>query len=423
MFEDKHNIEESDILMRSILSQAQEEVPGHVWDGIAKELDRTDMLKARRPVVLWFRRTAIAVAAAAAVVIGVFVNHGDNGEFVPAADGDMIAVVEPQEVTKPQEKATALEAVPAAAASEGRKTPVYLADAAEDVAKAKLAAENVIMAEEAMLLEDSMTEQPEEPAVPVRSEEPAKADEKVQIEDTTPQKEYFPEEWPEDDIEAGAEKQGVRTSIVLSGLTGTNNSQSKTGGAFLRQPSIGQTKPKTGIKETSTQSTYGLPLSAGVGVRLDFTPEWSLGVGLNYSLLTRRFYGNYTLVNDEGAVETSVSSDIRNSQQYIGIPVNVFYNVLDSEYMNFYAYAGGTVEKCFSDKYDLLNTDIVHKETVTGVQLSANVGIGVEFQLGQHLGLYIDPSLRYYFNNGQPKSIRTAQPLMLGFEMGLRVRL
>ena len=57
------------------------------------------------------------------------------------------------------------------------------------------------------------------------------------------------------------------------------------------------------------------------------------------------------------------------------------------------------------------------------MQLSANAGFGVEFMLGDHLGLYIDPSLRYYFDNGQPKSIRTVQPLMLGFEMGFRARL
>ena len=37
--------------------------------------------------------------------------------------------------------------------------------------------------------------------------------------------------------------------------------------------------------------------------------------------------------------------------------------------------------------------------------------------------MYIDPSLRYYFNCNQPKSIRTVQPLTLGFEMGLRVKL
>ena len=46
-----------------------------------------------------------------------------------------------------------------------------------------------------------------------------------------------------------------------------------------------------------------------------------------------------------------------------------------------------------------------------------------KFLVGNFLGIYIDPSLRYYFDNNQPKSIRTAQPLMFGFEMGLRARL
>jgi hypothetical protein len=91
--------------------------------------------------------------------------------------------------------------------------------------------------------------------------------------------------------------------------------------------------------------------------------------------------------------------------------------------MKFYAYAGGAVEKCISDKYDVLNTSYIYKGKASGVQLSATAGIGVEFLLGKHLGLYLDPSLRYYFDCGQPKSIRSAQPLMLGFEMGLRINL
>ena len=91
--------------------------------------------------------------------------------------------------------------------------------------------------------------------------------------------------------------------------------------------------------------------------------------------------------------------------------------------MNLYAYAGGTVEKCVADNYNVLSTSIRHTERVPGIQLSANAGIGVEFMLGKHLGLYIDPSVRYYFDCDQPKSIRTVQPLMLGFEMGFRARL
>ena len=62
MFEDQHN--EQDLMFRSILESGQEEVPGRVWDGVASELAR------REKAVLWWKRTAAGVAAAAAVMVG-----------------------------------------------------------------------------------------------------------------------------------------------------------------------------------------------------------------------------------------------------------------------------------------------------------------------------------------------------------------
>ena len=234
--------------------------------------------------------------------------------------------------------------------------------------------------------------------------------------------EYMPSDWEE--TREKKDRSQTSTSLVFSGVAGTNgtNSNGKTG--LLRQPTISKAPPRTGVKETSTKSRYGIPISFGAGVKIDFTERWSLGTGLEYTLLVRNFYGSYTKVDAEGTIVVSpVSDNVRNTQHYVGIPVNVFYNILDSRYINLYAYAGGALEKCIKDHYRLLDAQITHTEKVKGIQLSVNLGIGVEFLLGNHLGLYIDPKLRYYFDNGQPKSIRTVQPLMLGFEMGLRVRL
>jgi hypothetical protein len=75
---DENKYTESDNLMRSILSQAEEEVPAHVWEGISSELDRLDAAKKTRPVVLWFRRSAVAAAAAAAIVAGVFISRNES---------------------------------------------------------------------------------------------------------------------------------------------------------------------------------------------------------------------------------------------------------------------------------------------------------------------------------------------------------
>lgn len=394
MSEDNKHIE-SDDLMRSILSQGQEEVPAFVWEGVSSQLDRIEAAKAGKVHVLWFRRTAIAAAAAAAVVIGVFAGRSNDGDFVPqTSDARLIAVAE-----KPQVHTDADLKSPSLIAQ--RNIP-YLADASQEVEQALAKAEEATEAFEQKTA-DSEKKEPQQKTAQQKKDQ-----------------EYWPEVWEDDETETSRNRRG--TSLVLSGVAGTNSAQ-KNGLSPLRSPSMSTSKPKTGVEQKSSESTYGLPVSLGAGVKFGLSDRWALGVGANYTILTRRFFGTYTLVNSEGTIDTSVSSDIRNVQRYVGIPVNAFYTIVDNEYLNFYTYAGGTVEKCISDKYDVLKTEYVHKPATGGVQLSANVGLGVEFLVSRHLGLYMDPSLRYYFDCGQPKSIRTAQPLMLGIEMGLRVNL
>lgn len=417
MFED-NKYKDSDLLMRSILNDAQEEVPAGVWEGIAEGLDKASRRKA---TVLVWRRSAVGFGIAAALAVGIVLNHGTDETLVPEAGEDMIAVVETPETGS-------AEGVMMAQVRE-QDMPEHI----ETTARTSVPVRDIRMPEESVAAEEAVAEEnvaeevvaEEMPAEEMPAEEmPAAAEvPAVKESDLTYRynEEYMPSEWEE---ESETERRQVGTSIVMSGIAGTNGTRNGNGQTgLLRQPSISTAPPKTGIKETSTRSVYGIPLSFGAGVKIDFTGKWSLGVGLNYTLLTRSFYGSYTKVNEAGSIEMTTQSDIRNTQHYVGIPVNAFYNIVDTGRLNFYTYAGGTVEKCVSDHYVLLGTDITHTEKAKGVQLSANIGLGVEFLLGKHLGLYIDPSLRYYFDTGQPKSIRTVQPLMLGFEMGLRVKL
>lgn len=411
MFEDnKYN--ESDLMMRSILEEGVEEVPAGVWDAVSEGLDKASR---KKTVVLAWRRAAVGFGVAAALAVGIVLNHGSGDSLVPdAGQSDMIAVVEPV-AEAVEEDAFATDVMMA----EVRETPM-------SKSVRKQPSVPVSMKEIALKPEnhEEMTDEaPEETPSAQPQSEPVK--EQPQTVKQTPSSEIHEDNQSSDWVEEEEnERSNVRTSLVLSGIAGTNGTQMKPGGqGMIRQPSISSAPPKTGVKETSTRSTYGIPVSFGAGVKIDFTDRWSLGVGLNYTLLTRSFYGSYTEVNQQGSIVMSTQTDIRNTQHYVGIPLNAFYNIVDTHHLNFYTYAGGTVERCVSDKYQLIDKDITHTEKAKGVQFSANLGIGVEFLLGDYLGLYIDPSLRYYFDNGQPASIRTAQPLMLGFEMGLRVRL
>ena len=397
--------ENNDIDFRSILEGAEEEVPVRVWEGVSAGLDKAARGKV---VALWFRRAGIGVAAAAAVAAVMLVLPTDNGaDIVSGADGsDMIAVVEN------------VPAIPADTAETIAPEMVYMAKA--EPAKVKSVVQTIpteVESPEHMVSEERFPADQETPEC--TADEHATQQEKVMEKTNQEVTAEWKDEWS--DIEETTQKRNV--AFVLSGLTGTNAAQNEAGKNIFKRPDPSPGPAVTGVKQTSTNSAYDIPLSFGAGVRIGLSPKWSIGAGVNYSMLSRKFSGTYTKVNAAGVIENSTASDIRNTQHYIGIPVNAYYDIVDSRNVNFYAYAGGAVEKCISDKYSVLNTSIIHKEKVSGFQWSANVGIGVGFKLGEHLGLYIDPSLRYYFDCGQPHNIRAAQPLMLGFEVGLRADL
>ena len=388
MFDENTNIDQ-DLMMRSILEGAEEEVPASVWEGVSAGLDKA----ARANVAaLWFRRAGIGMAATAAAVAAVLlVQHGDGDMDIVPASEELIAVVD---------QAT------------------YMAHATTP-AKPSMKSDSVpseIVTPEEIYTDQTATEETEE------------------TEDTTvntvSEKSEAKEKRHHYDIDLSALEGQLldpvrrpKVSLVLSGLTGTNAAQNENAKNIFKSPELPSGPSRTGVKQTSTNSTYDIPLSFGAGVKVQLSHKWAIGTGVNYSMLSRKFFGTYTKVNDLGVVENSTSSDIRNTQHYIGIPVNAYYDIVHSQNVNLYVYAGGTAEKCITDRYDILGTSMVHKEKVQGVQLSANAGIGVGFRLGRHLGIYIDPSLRYYFDCNQPVSIRTAQPLMLGFEVGLRAYL
>ena len=92
MFEDnKYN--ESDLMMRSIREEGVEEVPAGVWDAVSEGLDKASR---KKTVVLAWRRAAVGFGVAAALAVGIVLNHGSGDSLVPdAGQSDMIAVVEP----------------------------------------------------------------------------------------------------------------------------------------------------------------------------------------------------------------------------------------------------------------------------------------------------------------------------------------
>jgi hypothetical protein len=155
----------------------------------------------------------------------------------------------------------------------------------------------------------------------------------------------------------------------------------------------------------NADSEYGLPLSAKVIARKDFGKRWAVESGINYTYLPTKYKWNKNTVNQH--------------LHYLGIPLNVVYYVVSKPSWNIYASAGGMVEKgvySYIHRKDNLKT----KADMKGLQWSVNGTMGTTYKLYKNLGIFFEPQFGYFFDNGQPESIRTAWPVSFNLGIGLR---
>lgn len=228
------------------------------------------------------------------------------------------------------------------------------------------------------------------------------------------------------DLKDGKVQSGSGLSFSVHGTASSNTNPNARGSSGpMRAPAAAPTT--TSITETG-ESSYMIPITAGVGLKFAITPRWAIGTGVDVSILSRNYAGTYRRFNESG-VETMTTSfsDIRNTQLYLSVPLNVYFSIISNHFVDFYAYAGGAVQKCISNKHFMTMPEhrIRYSDSTGGILLNAGAGLGCEFIIARQVGIYIDPSLRYHFNvkGRAPKSIWTRQPLTAGIEVGLRVRL
>ena len=203
--------------------------------------------------------------------------------------------------------------------------------------------------------------------------------------------------------------------------------QTTAGRTIMRAPSAKAEKAgfTRGVTREDPEYHFSVPVTAGIGLRYNFTKRWSIGSGLQYTNMSRSFTGDYTEYQDDGDVFSLENTDINNMQHWLGIPLNVYYEILPDSKWSVHCFAGADVEYLLQNHY-LVHTsgnDIHVSESGHGLQFSVGAGIGVEYRITPNFGLFLDPSIRYYFDNHQPRSVRTIQPLRMDFQAGVRFSL
>ena len=397
---------EFDIYVRDLMAGAEESVSPDVWKGVEAGLNKAAR---KRAVPVWVWRSMAGVAAAAAVVAAVILTGPEKEKnlsnqptiltpVASATDASLPAETRPEEddVTSLTEQAARLRRQIAQA--QDIMTPVVTED------DEPLTAEVVTTKPERkpQTVIDPLAGQPQ--GTGISDEE---AFRRLAFE------------------EHKIHRKGEFSLNVLGNIQSNTRPESPTS-RVRRAPSMWGTKKftETGIDE-GTEFSFGLPFSAGISLRYDFNPRWGIGTGVVYSNLSRSFTGNFHEVENGSVTKNVDSDDITNLQHYIGVPVNVFFNIVNTGNWNVHVRLDGMAEKLLDNHYLIHDTggDLHFHQKTDGLQFSTGAGVGIEFKFSPNVGLYFDPTIRYYFDCNQPRSIRTIQPVRLDIEAGLRFSL
>lgn len=158
-------------------------------------------------------------------------------------------------------------------------------------------------------------------------------------------------------------------------------------------------------------------------MQIPLTKEFSTGKGLSIGVGV-----NYTLLHSEyqALIDNSMQGMVDQNLHYLGVPLTLYWNIINTEKLNFYVDGGGMIEKGLQSKCSIkdLNDKVSYRtEKISGVQWSANLGLGFEYRFIDFLGIYLDPTITYFFDTDQPFSVRTSQPLQFKMELGFRFHL
>lgn len=173
--------------------------------------------------------------------------------------------------------------------------------------------------------------------------------------------------------------------------------------------------------EVTTEYSHKMPVKIGASIRYDFNKFLGIESGLTYSFLSSDLK-----TGEEGAV-SSWSKGVQ-SMHYLGIPLNLSFNIFSSRYFNAYVTAGGLMEKCVrgSLKTDEYLDGKYHGSSSTtlkqkGLQWSVNGAAGIQVNILPQLGLYMEPGVSHHFsNNSKVRTIYSDKPTDFSLSFGLR---
>ena len=172
-------------------------------------------------------------------------------------------------------------------------------------------------------------------------------------------------------------------------------------------------------KPVEARIRHKVPVTFGLSVYYNLGKRWGVGTGINYTKLASELHSG------------SDDNYIKGEQKvhYVGIPVQVNYNVIQKGRFTGYITGGALVEKPISGS---ITTSYVVNDEVKEISeekldhkplsFSVNTAVGLQMKLVNRLGVYAEPGIGYHFKDeNSPNTIYKEKPLHFNVKFGIRL--
>ena len=177
------------------------------------------------------------------------------------------------------------------------------------------------------------------------------------------------------------------------------------------------------FKDNIAEMEHDQPVSFGVTVSKSIIEGLYIETGLVYSYLYSKSKNT----------STSLQNSQTQSLHYLGVPLNINYNLFSLRDLNVYASLGGMIEKDVYGKFreegesqsidDEMKSEFIRNETISqrNPQLSVNAGLGLSYPLYRDLKLYGKIGGAYYFDaKNDFKTIYSDSKIVMDLSIGIR---
>ena len=160
----------------------------------------------------------------------------------------------------------------------------------------------------------------------------------------------------------------------------------------------------------SEKTRHHQPISVGLSVAYNLSEQWQVTSGIVYTRLS----SDFTKVLDGYEIESN------QRLHYFGIPLSLLYNVWTHKKWRMYGGVGTQIDMNFKAE---LENDYVKKDIGKDrIQWSADAKAGMEYSIMPHLSVYIEPSVKYYFDNHSDiNNLFKKRPLGYNIQTGVRL--